>query len=173
MFTWGAANGAVSYKWERRRVGSSSITESMVTSSTAWAPISPIETGNWQWRVASLDVNNQVISVSAWRTFSVDGTAPQVKKTKPVGTATRSSNFIVKFTEPVKGVTKTTFTLYVAGKKQSLKAKVTLSGNGRKATLNPASPLVKGKTYQLKLSGAITDLAGIPLAPYEWSVSTS
>lgn len=173
LFTWGAANGAVHYKWERRKLGTSSVVDSMITDSTAWAPINGIETGIWQWRVASLDVNNQVISVSAWRTFTVDATAPQVKKKKPEGTATRSSNFVVKFTEPVKGVTKKTFAIYVTGKKEALKAKVTLSGNGKKATLNPASPLVKGKTYTLKLGKGITDLAGIPLAPLEWTVSTS
>ena len=45
LFTWDAATGATSYRFERRSSGSSTITETVNTVSLAWAPTKIITTG--------------------------------------------------------------------------------------------------------------------------------
>ena len=69
LFTWEGVAGAASYRFERRKVGSASSAESVVTAALAWAPVSLITDGHWQWRVSSLDTAGKVLGSSEWRGF--------------------------------------------------------------------------------------------------------
>lgn len=73
----------------------------------------------------------------------------------------------------MKGVSKKTMKLYQKGKKEPLTAKVV--AKGRKATLEPANKLKKGKTYTIKLADrSISDVAGNSLVkPAKWSVTVN
>lgn len=173
LFSWAATGNATSYRFERRLAGSTRIAEKVTTAQTAWAPVKKIDTGSWQWRVSSLDNEGDVIAASAWRSFTVDATAPTVKSYAPTRTARKASNFTLTFSEPVKGVTRTTYAIYYGGRTTPLKAVVTLSASGLSARLNPSAPLRKGKTYTIKVRSGVTDRAGLPLAPFSWKVTVS
>jgi len=111
-----------------------------------------------------------VTASSAWQAFKVDATRPTVISKAPTTTALRTANFTAKFSEKVKGVNSSTMKLYLAGRSTPLLATVTLSTDGRTATLNPSANLVAGKFYTVKLSSGIKDLAGNPLVATSWRV---
>jgi hypothetical protein len=125
--------------------------------------------GGWQWRVAALDVSGNVLGTSKWRTFAVDATRPRVVKRSPVRTATRTANFVARFSEPVRNVSRTTMKLFVEGRKSPLMASVRISRDRRTATLNPSANLKPGKRYTLRLSSGIRDGAGLTLKATGWS----
>ena len=169
-FTWTAVQGAASYRFDRRLVGSNGIAESVGTVALAWAPTSALGDGSWEWRAVALDANNQVIGASGWRRFRVDGTAPTVVSMLPQGTVASSTNFTAKFSERVKNVNSTTMKLFQVGHPTALPAVVKLSTDGKTAILNPNSNLLHGRSYVIKLSSGIKDVAGNALAPTKWQV---
>jgi hypothetical protein len=71
-FTWKPVAGAVSYLFERKVAGAQSNAESVTTAALAWAPTSPLGSGDWSWRVTALDVNRNAIGASDWQDFTVD-----------------------------------------------------------------------------------------------------
>jgi len=171
LFSWTTVQGAASYKFERRKVGTTSLTESVRTVAQAWAPTSTMSDGTWEWRVVANDAAGQLIGASGWRSFKVDGTRPVVTSRTPASTASPSSNFVVTLSERVTNVTKTTFKLYRKGNTLPVSATVTLSADGKKGTLNPVTNLARGKTYIAKLTSGIKDPAGNTLAAYSWTVT--
>ena len=58
---------------------------------------------------------------------------------------------------------------YLSGRAAALAAQVTLSSDGRTATLNPNKNMRAGKTYRARLSSAITDRSGNALTALSWS----
>jgi hypothetical protein len=71
-------------------VGSTSLTENVTTSATAWASTAAIKAGSWEWRVVALDANRAEMGSSDWRRFVVlaDLTAapvPTISGTAKVG----------------------------------------------------------------------------------------
>ena len=58
--------------------------------------------------------------------------------------------------------------LYVEGRQDPVRARVTLSPDRRTAKLNPRRNLRRGKVYTLKLSRAITDRRGNKLRATKW-----
>jgi hypothetical protein len=169
-FTWTAVQGAASYRFDRRPVGSNGIAESIGTVALAWAPQSALGDGRWEWRAVALDANNQVIGASGWRSFRVDSTAPTVVSMLPQGTVSPSTNFNAKFSERVRNVNSTTMKLFQVGHATALPAVVKLSTDGKTAVLNPNSNLLHGKSYVIKLSSGIKDVAGNALAATKWQV---
>jgi hypothetical protein len=161
LFTWRATADATSYLYERRLVGATRNSESVKTVSTAWAPYRSISTGTWEWRVSSLDAAGKVIASTNWRSFRVDATGPSVVKSTPTGSSVKpGANFKVTFSEPVKNVSGKTVRLHKYGATKKLKARVTLSANGRVATLNPARNLKRGTYYTLSVTQGVTDRRG-------------
>ncbi|WP_160008149.1 Ig-like domain-containing protein [Nocardioides sp. AX2bis] len=177
MFTWTAVNGATSYKFERRAVGASSVTETLpLTSNLMWAPLKTITDGSWEWRVTALDVNRQTMGSTEWRTFTTttvqpDTIRPTVIDKTPVRSAARAANFVATFSEPVAGVRTATMQLYRKGTSTPVAGKVTLSTSKWVASLNPKRNLRVGQVYVLKLRSGITDLAGNELAATSWKAT--
>ena len=171
LFSWQPVAGATSYKFERQLVGNGKPAETVTTPALAYAPRATISDGAWEWRVSALDAAGKVTGSSSWRPFLVDGTAPSVASWRPQGTVKRGTNFVVTFSEPVTSVNNTTFRLRLKGSTTNLLATVTLSANGRKATLNPTANLKSKKAYVLSLTRGITDVAGNPLTKtFSWKV---
>ena len=168
-FTWTAVQGAKRYRFERRVANSSGIAEAVDTSGTSWTT-DDIADGSWEWRVTAYDAVDNVLGTSAWRAFSVDATHPTVTTKSPRTSAYRTANFTAGFSEPVIGASSSTVRLYRKGYATPRTATVTLSADGRKATLNPASNLVVGKYYTVKVSSTIKDLAGNSLVATSWQV---
>jgi hypothetical protein len=171
LFTWQALEGVTSYRFERKAVGSTSVSEIVNTPALAWAPTKTIADGAWQWRVSTLDAGGKVLRSSAWRTVYVDATAPTVTRKSPTGKVARKTSFKAVFSERVTGVSTTTMRIYQKGRVTALKAKVTLDRSGRTAVLNPALNLKKGKVYTVKLTSSIKDLSGHALVPTSWKVT--
>lgn len=76
LFSWTApAQGGpvAKYRFERRRPGTTSVTESVTTSATAWAPRATLPAGDWEWRVVALDTGGADLGSTgdAWRPFTV------------------------------------------------------------------------------------------------------
>jgi hypothetical protein len=170
LFQWTATPDAAAYRFERRELGSNGVQESVVTRQTAWAPTDALGTGNFQWRVSSLDTSNNVIASTDWRGFSVDATAPTIVKRKPAGGKVKATTaFTLVFSEKVVGVSAKTVQLTLG--KKVVKAKVTLSKSGKKAKIKPKHRLVRGRTYTMKVKAGVTDTAGLPLATSTYPIA--
>lgn len=110
-------------------------------------------------------------------TVLADTTAPTVAARAPAAGATgvaQTANVTATFSEPVQGVSGTTFRLRNTLTGLNVPATVTTSGNT--ATLTPTSPLANNTQYTATLTGgatAIRDLAGNPLATTTWNFRTA
>jgi len=173
LFTWGAVAGTSSYRFERRKSGSATATETVNTVGLAWAPTSKLSDGSWEWRVSTVDAAGKVVATSAWRAFRVDGTSPTVVATTPSFSAKPVTNVTATFSEPVRGATTGTMKLFQQGRQHPVSATVALSATKLKATLNPASNLLVGRTYRAVLTSGITDTARNPLAMREWTFTVA
>ena len=168
-FTWDPVPLAANYRLDIRDVNNNSV-YNLVTPATANAP-SLINDGVYTWRVTALDPSNGAIATSAWRTFTIDATAPIVTKVTPTPYGKPTSHLTVTFSEKVAGVTASSFQLHPYGKKTKLAATVKLSSNGRVATLTPKAKLKKGKSYTGTVTKVVHDAAGNHLVAYSWSFS--
>lgn len=74
LFTWSAAPGAESYRFERRLVGTLTNIEPITTRALSWAPQLAIAGGNWEWRVTPIDASGNNLRSSNWRPFTVEDT---------------------------------------------------------------------------------------------------
>lgn len=173
-FTWTApptSGGATYFRFERRPYGSSSLSETVITQATAYAPTALIADGTWQWRVTALDALKQVIASSSWRTFSVDGTRPTVKTWTPSAWARPGSNFVVTFSEPVGNVTRSTFRVRRKGTTTWLRATVSLSADRKRAVLNPSTNLRLRSKYVVQVTTSVKDPRGNKLVAKTWTVT--
>jgi hypothetical protein len=105
----------------------------------------------------------------------VDTTAPVVTaKTPSAGAASAdiATTVTATFSEPVVGVSSSSFTLTPAGG-AAVAANVSYDSATRTATLTPAAALATSTTYTASLGSPIADSAGNPLAPVSWSFSTA
>jgi hypothetical protein len=105
-----------------------------------------------------------------------DATAPTVTEVAPSEGATkvsRTTNVTATFSEAMDPVTLTgsTFTLVNEKTGKTVDAPVTVSSDGKTATLDPSANLGKKTRYTAKISGA-KDLAGNALPDYPWSFTT-
>ena len=67
LFTWEPDDRATSYRFERRRPGSTDLAETVTTRATAWAPVKALAAGTAQWRVVALDATTKPLGASPWR----------------------------------------------------------------------------------------------------------
>jgi methionine-rich copper-binding protein CopC len=110
-----------------------------------------------------------------------DTTAPTVTARSPSSNATsvsRTGNITATFSEPVNGVSGTTFVLRTgSGTNGSVvAATVTRNGTTNQWILNPGPTLASRTTYTVTLTGGaagIKDAAGNPLSTISWSFTTS
>jgi hypothetical protein len=105
---------------------------------------------------------------------AADTTAPTVTGRSPADLATDvavGTDVTATFSEPVSGVSGTTFTLASSG--GPVAASVTYDGPSRTATLDPSANLAAGTTYTASLTAGITDTAGNPLSPVTWTFTTA
>ena len=107
------------------------------------------------------------MGTSAARSIKIDSTSPVVTKVKPV-TLKPTSSIFVKFSEKVKGVSKTSVKLMKVlptGKLKKVKAKISMDKKKTTLKVNPKGRLHPGG-YQVLLNVArIRDVVGNPLAP--------
>jgi hypothetical protein len=90
-----------------------------------------------------------------------------VRSTRPgAALVKRTATFKVTFSEPVTGATRKTVYLTRAGARKKLAATVVPSSDGTSVKLNPASNLQKRRSYDLKVSAGVRDVAGNSLTPY-------
>jgi hypothetical protein len=171
LFAWTAVPGAAKYRWERRNASTGSVAQRVVTFATTLAPPAKIGTGNWEWRVVSLDTASRPLGTSAWRGFLVDVTGPKVKTYSPTGKVSLNTNFKVTFNEPVTNLTSSTFTITASGGSNALAAAVSLDSTKKVATLNPSSTLQSGKKYVVRLTSGVTDVYGNPMTAFSWTIT--
>jgi hypothetical protein len=89
LFTWLPVGNAVTYKFERRLAGSSTVAETVFTQNTSWAEQNLIGTGTWQWRVTALDANgNPLGNPGTWSDmqFTVTGGVSPANNVSITGT---------------------------------------------------------------------------------------
>jgi len=83
-----------------------------------------------------------------------------------------SVSVVAGFSEQVKGVSGSTVTLTNLSTGKQVTATVTLSANGRTATLKPSSKLGSGRQFKVQLTSGISDMAGNKLAALSWKFNT-
>ena len=84
----------------------------------------------------------------------------------------RWTSVTVRFSEPVAGVSRTTFRLRDAVTGRYVTAVVRYSASTRTATLDPSTGLRAGRRYVASLTRLVADTAGNPLAAQIWSLTT-
>jgi len=166
---WNGVARATSYRLEIRQQNGT-YSKTVTTKALKWAVDTLLPTGSYTWSVTALNVNGKSLGTSLPRTFRVDSTRPTVVSKSPTSRASRSANFVAKLSEPVKNVSGSTMRIYVKGRTTPLPAAVTLSSDGRIATLNPSKNLVAGKYYTIKLTSGIRDQADNALVATSWRV---
>lgn len=115
-------------------------------------------------------------SLSAITWTFVTGPGPTVTGRSPAPGATgvsRSSPVTASFSESVKGVSGTSFTLKQTASGAAVAATVSYNATTKVATLRPTAPLPAGTRLTVQLTSAIKDIAGNPLTAMSWSFTTS
>jgi hypothetical protein len=177
LFSWTGVTGAAQYRFESSTSPSfSSAVESPVdTVMTSWAPKAKYPEGTIYWRVKVLDAGGNVLSTSSALSIVKDSVGPTVTAKTPTTKAPVSGgSFTVTFSEPVKGLSASTFVMKVLGSTTTIPGTVTPGATtaSNTATFKPSVPLVPGETYALALSAGIADVNGNALTPFTWSVRT-
>jgi methionine-rich copper-binding protein CopC len=128
------------------------------------------------------DAANNPLATVSW-TFTTaaapaDTSAPTVTARNPGSNATgssRTANITATFSEPVTGVSGSTFTLKNTSTGATITALVSYNATTRVATLNPNTTLASSTKFTVTLTGgaaAIRDAAGNPLTTTTWSFTT-
>ncbi len=122
------------------------------------------------------DTAGNGLSTMTWSfKTAADKTAPAVKSRRPGPGAQHVSahaHVVVVFSESVKGVSAHTFRLTSLAHGKKVAATVTLSADGRTATLKPIGKLAKGHAFRVDLTKAVHDLAGNRMASLSWRFHT-
>ncbi len=121
---------------------------------------------------------SSVSTMSNAVTVMGDIIAPTVSSRTPASAATGvpiGTLVTATFSEPVQGVSGTTFTLRNTVSGTAISATVTLNPGGTSATLKPNAALASGTQYTATLTGgasAIRDTAGNAMSSTTWSFKT-
>ncbi|CAN5791317.1 hypothetical protein BH24ACT15_BH24ACT15_30920 [soil metagenome] len=83
------------------------------------------------------------------------------------------TNVTAMFSEPVQGVSGSTFTLKDTLTSEGVSATVSYNFTSRVATLDPGANLSAGTQYTATLTNDIRDIAGNPLSTLTWSFTTA
>jgi hypothetical protein len=106
---------------------------------------------------------------------SPDRARPVVISRSPAPNASgvsKSAVVVVRFSEPVTGVTSRSLTLRDAATKKPIPASVTYDPATRRATLRPSALLPAGRRLAVSLAATIADFSGNRLAPTTWTFAT-
>ena len=106
---------------------------------------------------------------------SPDRTRPQIVSRAPTAGAagvSRTARVVVRFSEPVTGVSSRSFTLRDAATKKAVAATVVYDASSRTATLRPKTALPGGRSILVTLAGTIADLSGNRLPTATWAFTT-
>ncbi len=128
----------------------------------------------FSFRVDGLSAAGAAVTV----TPALDTTAPTVTARTPGVNATnasRTGNVTATFSEPVNGVSATTFTLKHTASGAAVSGTVTRNGTTNQWILDPGVTLAADTRYTATLtggSGAVRDLAGNPLTTTSWTFLT-
>lgn len=171
-FAWSAAEAASRYRIEVE--GDNGTLEVRTTPALGWAP-STLAPGSYRWRVTALDPVGNDGASGPWRQFRVvgaDTTPPAVDSFRPADGAriARGARFVVIFTEPVRGVTRTSMRLLLRNR-MKVAARITMR-DARTAVLDPSRKLRARARYTLRLSTGITDVNGNRLRATSVTVAT-
>jgi hypothetical protein len=173
LFQWGTVAGAVQYKFEASTSGGfGSIYSSATTVMTAWAPTSRYADGTYFWRVKVLNADGDTVATSGTRSFTKDATRPTVTTSTANGVGI-GGPFTVTFSEPVKFVSTSTFTLSVGGTPIGGTVTPSSSTLTTTASFKPTAYLVPGQSYLMTLTSGIQDAYGNSLVPFTKTVRTS
>ena len=105
LFTWRAVTGASSYRFERRSTGSTSIDETVTTAASRGHRRSTIPNGHLgSGGSRRYDASKQPLRQLGVADLLRRRTRPAVVGKSPVTTASRTTNFVAKFSEPVRDV---------------------------------------------------------------------
>jgi methionine-rich copper-binding protein CopC len=127
------------------------------------------------------DAAGNVLPTTSWSFTTVaapDTIAPSVSARTPASGATNAvatANVTATFSEPVTGVSGSSFTLRNAAG-TTIAGAVNYNTTTRVASLDPTATLAAGSTYTATLSGgptAVRDVAGNALANTTWSFTTT
>jgi hypothetical protein len=170
-FSWLPVSNAVTYKFERRLAGTSSVAETTYTQNTTWADPYLIGSGTWQWRVTALDANgNQLGSPGDWTAmqFTVDGGVSPANNVSITGTG--AAGQILTLAPPIwnlPGVTTTYQWLrdgFPIGGETATSYTVTPADVGHPVTVR-ATGTKPGYTDGTSVSNVITGGAGAAPSP--------
>jgi len=144
--------------------------------SGSWAPA-----GTYLLRlVASVGASSHVAPTSGvnptvlarWG-ITADLVGPTIAARAPTGTAVPSTASVtVRFSEPVTGVSGSSFALIDVTSASLVAATVSYDATSRVATLRPAVALTRGNRFRAALNNAIRDAAGNAFAPTSWTFTT-
>jgi hypothetical protein len=144
--------------------------------SGAWAPAAA-----YLLRIAATDsfgthpapaVGVDLAVLAAWG-VSADLTRPSASSLSPIGSGVSpAASVSATISEPVTGVSASTFTLINATTGVSVPGSVTYDASARRATYRPSATLAAGTLYRATLRGAIRDAAGNPISPIAWTLRT-
>ena len=170
--TWGNAKNEVGYKIERATLangaaGAFAPLASTLANVTSYVDISA-GTGQYAYRVTAFNAAGNAVSAQV-----LTSTIPKVTATNPLSGATGVALNVqptVVFSEPVTGVSNTTFTLKQGA--TAVPATVTYNAATMTATLSPTRALTADRPYTVSLAPTITSVFGMSLAATSWNFLT-
>ena len=118
---------------------------------------------------------NPLATTSTSFLAEADKTPPTVLSRTPAPGATgvpAGARIEVVFSERVRGVTGSTFRLTNAATGALVQARITLSADGRTATLTPRAKLPAGQRFRVALTDGIRDVAGNRLVGLDWGFTS-
>jgi hypothetical protein len=104
-----------------------------------------------------------------------DRTRPTITSRAPKPNATSvatTTRVVVRFSEPVTGVSAKSLVLRDAVTRKAVAATVSYDAAARTATLRPKATLTKGRRYQVLVTASVADYAGNRLSPSTWTFTT-
>ena len=130
-----------------------------------------------RFRVSAVNVVGTSVSSTTSNAVTVGGdiVAPKVSSRTPRPGALHVStkaHVVVTFSERVRSVPASTFTLTNLANGKRVRVTVALSADGRTATLKPVSKLAKAHHYRVQLTSGIQDLGSNRLSALTWRFTT-
>jgi hypothetical protein len=130
-----------------------------------------------RFRVSAINGAGTSVSSTTSNAVTVIGdvVAPTVSSRTPRPGAhhvARGAHVVVTFSERVSAVNARTFTLTNLANHKVVKATVTLSADGRTATLKPAARLTAGHHFRVQLTNGVRDMSANRLAATTWNFTT-
>ena len=167
-FTWKPVPSAVKYYVEARKVGTTTSTVKITTVAQAAAASTTFIDGDYEWHVTAYDPSGAVLAQSIWRGFKVDTHQADRHIEDSLGHCSLDRQLRGHVQREGQGRQRVDDAAAGRGSTTPVPAAVTLSVDGKTATLNPTANLVRGKVYTAWLLNGIKDMAGNPLTSLSW-----